>query len=90
MLEEAYTSRDGKQSGTVKQAESYKDLTDEVGKEQALSYANRGWKISQQSMIRLEGVEGKRAKLAKILALAKTDDSVKEALSNAGINVDEL
>lgn len=87
MLEEAYTSRDGKQSGTVKQAESYKDLTDEVGKEQALSYANRGWKIAQQGAIRLTGQESKTAKLKKVLAILKENP---DKASELGIDLNEL
>ena len=69
MLEESYASRDGKQTGIVKQAESYKDLVEDVGKEQALSYANRGWKIAQQGAIRLTGQESKTAKLKKAWAI---------------------
>ncbi len=87
MLEEPYASRDGKQTGTVKQAESYKDLSEEVGKEQALSYANRGWKIAQQGAIRLTGQESKTAKLKKALAILKDNPDKAEEM---GIDLSEL
>lgn len=87
MLESPYASRDGKQSGTVKQVESWKELCEEVGKEQALSYANRGWLIAQQATIRLTGVESKTAKLKKALAILRENPDMAEKM---GIDLAEL
>ena len=86
LLERAHECSNG-ESGTVYQATSVKVLNDEIGKEQALSYANRGWLIAQQNSIRTAGQETLTAK--RKAAIAKLRDNP-EIAKELGIDLDTL
>lgn len=80
----------GNSIGNWNEAESMKELIDEVGKEQAFAYANRGWVIAQQNTNRLGGKESKTAKMRKLLALIKENPDIAEAVKEKGVDLSEL
>ncbi len=86
MLEAKHSCRNG-QEGTVQTAENYKELSDAVGKEQALSYANRGWVIAQQANIRNAGQETLTAKRKQAIAKLRENP---ELAKQMGIDLDSL
>ena len=86
MLEAQHNCRNG-QSGTVKTAENYKELSEAVGKEQALTYGNRGWMIAQQANIRNAGQETLTAKRKQAIAKLRENP---ELAAQMGIDLDSL
>ena len=75
------------QSGEFQIAESYKELSEAVGKEQALAYANRGWTIAQQANIRNAGQETLTAKRKQAIAKLRENPEIAKQL---GIDLDSL
>ena len=79
MKDHTHTARNG-QSGSYQVPESMKELKELVGDKPAFGYALRGYTIHQQSLIRNQGQEGKRAKLNKVLEALRANPEKAEEL----------
>lgn len=82
-MEKQFTTKSGQQSGTVIYPESWKEATEQFGKEQALADLVRGAVIRQQGTIRNEGKESKRALTKEAITKLKALDP--ELLKEAGL-----
>ena len=82
-MEKAFTTKDGKQTGTVFVPESWNEAKEKFGKEQALADLVRGSVVRQQGTIRNEGKESKRALTKEAITKLKALDP--ELLKEAGL-----